>query len=81
MNFNFQQPSTFIVLVFCKNGLNKSCLPFKDLLAQKMLWPHVEWCKFSFHLRSLNVHNFGMVETIGLKILASMSPLMAWLLY
>jgi hypothetical protein len=75
MNFNFQQPSTFIVLVFYKNGLNK------DLLAHKILWPHVELCKFSFHLRSLNVHNFGMVEAIGLKILASMSLLMAWLLY
>jgi hypothetical protein len=33
-------------------------------------WYHSDWCKFAIHLRSLNVHHFATVETMGLKIMA-----------
>jgi hypothetical protein len=33
----------------------------------KMLWYHVDWCKFFIHLRSLNVCHFGMVYDTGLN--------------
>jgi hypothetical protein len=28
---------------------------------------HPDWCKFGIHLRSLKVHNFGMVKPTGFK--------------
>jgi hypothetical protein len=74
MNFNFQLPSMYELLVYHKNGLNKSCSPFEDLSACKTLWSHIQWCKFCIHLRSLNVCHFGMVESTGLKSMALMSP-------
>jgi hypothetical protein len=57
----------FVFFVFDKNGLMKSCSSFEDLLAYKIPWSHVDWCKFCIHLRSLNAHHFGMVEGTGLK--------------
>jgi hypothetical protein len=51
-----------------KNGLLKICSSFEDLSVYKISWPHVNWCKFFIHLRSLNVQHFGMVEGTGLKI-------------
>jgi hypothetical protein len=67
MDFNFQLPSTFVFLVFHKNGLIKSCWSFEDLLAYKVSWSQVEGHKFFVHLRSLNVCHFGMVKGMGLK--------------
>jgi hypothetical protein len=31
-------------------------------MAYKMSWPDVDWYTFFIHLRSSNVHHFGMVE-------------------
>jgi hypothetical protein len=58
----------FVFFVFDKNGLIKrSCSSFEDLSVYKISWSHVGWCKFCIHLRSLNVHHFGMVKGTGLK--------------
>jgi hypothetical protein len=67
MNFNIQMAAMFVFFVFDKNGLIKSYSSFEDLSVYKILWSHVEWCKFCIHLRSLNVRHFGMVEGLGLK--------------
>jgi hypothetical protein len=60
MNFNFQPSSTLAFLVFHVNDLIKSCSFF--WAECKMLWSHIDWCKFCIYLRSLNVCHFGMVE-------------------
>jgi hypothetical protein len=74
MNFNIQTAATFVFFVFDKNSLIKSCSSFEDLSVYKILWSHVDWCKFCIHLRSSNVRHFGMVEGTGLKSTASRSP-------
>jgi hypothetical protein len=68
MNFNIQTAAMFVFFVFDKNGLIKSCPSFEDLSVYKILWSHVEWCKFCMHLRSSNVRHFGMVKCTGLKV-------------
>jgi hypothetical protein len=78
MNFNIQTAAMFVFFVFDKNGFIKSCSSFEDLSLYKVSWSHVDWCKFRIHLRSLNVHYFGMVEVTGLTSTASRSPSMAW---
>jgi hypothetical protein len=62
MNFKIQAAVTFVFFVFITNGLVKSCSSFEDLSVYNISWSHVEWCKFSIHLRRLNVRHFGMVE-------------------
>jgi hypothetical protein len=57
----------FVFFVFDKNDLIKSCSSFEDLSGNKILWSHVEWCKFCIHLRSLNVRHFGMLARYGIK--------------
>jgi hypothetical protein len=66
-NFNIQMAAMFVFFVFDKNGLIKNCSSFEDLSVYKISWSHVDWCKFCIHLRSLNVHHFGMVEGTVLK--------------
>jgi hypothetical protein len=75
INFKFQLPAMFILLIFCIIGLIKSCSS-EDLSAYKVWWSHVDWWKFYIHLRSLSVH-FGMVEALGLKVMALRSPSVA----
>jgi hypothetical protein len=77
MNFNIQTAAMFVVFVFDKNCLIKSCSSFEDLLVYKIPWSHVDWCNFCIRLRNLNVRQFGMVEDTGLKSTASRSPSMA----
>jgi hypothetical protein len=77
-NFNIQTAAMFVFFVFDKNGLIKSCSPFEDLSVHKILWSHVDLCKFCIHLSSLNVRHFVMVEGTGLKSTASRSSSMAW---
>jgi hypothetical protein len=77
MNFKIQTAAMFVFFVFNKNGLIRSCSSFEDLSLYKILWPHVDWCKFCIHLRSLNVRHFGMVEVTGLESTASRSPSVA----
>jgi hypothetical protein len=67
MSFNIQLAAMFVFFVFDKNSLIKSCSSFEDLSVYKISCSHVDWCKFCIHLRSLNVHHFGMVESKGLK--------------
>jgi hypothetical protein len=67
MNFNIQTAAMFVFFVFDKNGLIKSCSSFEDLTVYKMLWSHIDWCKFCIHLSSLNVRHFVIVEDTGLK--------------
>jgi hypothetical protein len=43
---------------------------FEDLSAYKIPWSHIDWLKFCFQLRILNVHHFGMVEATGLQGMA-----------
>jgi hypothetical protein len=78
MNFNIQTAAMFVYFVSDKNSLIKSCSSFEDLSVYKVLWSHVDWCKFCIHLRSLNVCHFVVVEGTGLKSTASRSPSMAW---
>jgi hypothetical protein len=77
MNFNIQTAAMFVFFAFDKNSLIKSCSSFEDLLAHKISWSHVDWCKFCIHLRSLIVRHFGMVEDTELESTASRSPSMA----
>jgi hypothetical protein len=65
-------------LYFLKYRLVESCSTSEDLWAYKSSWSHVDWWKFLFHFRSLNVHHFGMVEAMGLNLMTSRSPSMAW---
>jgi hypothetical protein len=67
----------FVFLVFQKIGCINICLSFQDLSAYKISWSHIEKFKFFIHLRSLNVCHLGMVEAVGLKIVASRPPSMA----
>jgi hypothetical protein len=76
MNFNIQLAAMFVFFVFDKNGLIKSCSSFEDLSVYKISCSHVDWFKFCIHLRSLNVRNFGMVQEMGLKSMASRLPSM-----
>jgi hypothetical protein len=50
---------------------------FEELTAYKISWFHVDWRKFCIHLRSLNVHHFGTVESTELKSMVSRSPSIA----
>jgi hypothetical protein len=68
MNFNIQTAGMFVLFVFDKNSLIKSCSSFEDLSVYKISWSHVDWCKFCIHLRSLNVSHIGMLEVTGLKV-------------
>jgi hypothetical protein len=77
MNYNIQTAAMFVFFVFDKNGIVKSCSSFEDLSVYQISWSHVDWCKFSIHLRRLNVRHFGMVKDTGLKITASRSSSMA----
>jgi hypothetical protein len=77
MNYNIQTAVMFVFFVFDKNGLIKSCSSFEYLSVFKILWSHVDWCKFCIHLRSLNVRHSGMVEGTELKSTASKLPSMA----
>jgi hypothetical protein len=78
MIFNIQLAAMFVFFVFDKNGLIKSCSSFEDLSENKILWSHVDWCKFCIHLRSFTVRHFGIVKGTRLKSTASRSPSMAW---
>jgi hypothetical protein len=53
---------------FFISGLTESCSSFEDLSAYKFSWSHVDWCKFCIHLSSLNIHHFGNVKAVGLKL-------------
>jgi len=68
INFSFQLPSTFVFLAFHKNGLIKASSSFEYLSAYKVSLSHVDSFKFRIHLRSLNVHKFGVIKVTGLKI-------------
>jgi hypothetical protein len=70
--FYFQLPAMFVFLFFRKSYLIKRCSSSEGLSVYKISWSHVDWCKFCIHLRSLNVHYFGMVEATRLKLMASM---------
>jgi hypothetical protein len=50
-----EPPVTFIFLVFRKTGLIKSCLSFEDMLAYKITWSRIDWCKFYIYLSSLKI--------------------------
>jgi hypothetical protein len=66
MNFKFHPPPTFVLLVFHKNGLIKSCSSFEHLSPYKISWSQVYWYKFCNHLRSF-VRCFGTIEASELK--------------
>jgi hypothetical protein len=68
IHFKFQPPSMFVFFVFRKSGLIKSCSSSEDLSKQKISRSYVYWYKFCIHLRSLNVHHFGMVTAMTLKL-------------
>jgi hypothetical protein len=36
-----------------------------------------EWCRYCIHLTTLNLYHFTVVEAMGLKAVASISPAMA----
>jgi hypothetical protein len=61
-------PYTFVFLAFHKNGLIKASSSFEYLSAYKIPWAHVDWCKFCTHLRSMNIHHFGMIEARRLTL-------------
>jgi hypothetical protein len=53
MYLNIQPPAMFVLLVFPKSGIIKSCLSIQDLSAYKIPWSYVDWCKFYIHPSSL----------------------------
>jgi hypothetical protein len=55
MYLNPQQPAMFVFLVSCQIGLVKSCPASEELLAYKIAWSYVDWCKFCIHLSSLKI--------------------------
>jgi hypothetical protein len=67
----------FVLLVFHKSDLIKSCSSFEDLSTYKIAWSHVNWCKFCIHLISLNDRHIEFVEATELKIIPSRSSSMA----
>jgi hypothetical protein len=69
MNFNFQQPSTFVFMVLHRNVLIKSYSSFAVLSAYKIPRYHVDCCKFCIHVKTLNVCHFG-IGTTRLQIMA-----------
>jgi hypothetical protein len=42
MNYNIQTAAMFVLFVFDKNGLIKSCSSFEDLSVYKISWSHVD---------------------------------------
>lgn len=44
-----------------------------------MSWFYIDWVKICICLRSLNTSDFGMIEAMVLKYLASRSPSLAYL--
>jgi hypothetical protein len=57
--FNFSSPSCSHFLLCCSSSENLS--------EYKTVWPCVVSCNFCIHLRSLNVHHFGMVAATELN--------------
>jgi hypothetical protein len=53
-------------------SLLKSCSSSKDLSAYKILWSHVDWCKFFIHFSSLKIppspYTKGLVRKIFIQI-------------
>jgi hypothetical protein len=68
----------FVFLVLHKNDLIKICLSFEDLSENKIPWSQVDWWKFCIHLRSLNIHRFGMAEATWLKIMELRTSSIKW---
>jgi hypothetical protein len=68
VNFKFQLPAAFIFLLFCKSGVIISCSASEDLSDYKISWSYLDWCKICTHLRSLNVHHFGMIKNYYIKV-------------
>jgi hypothetical protein len=68
INYEFQHSNNqHVHIFFCdKNGIIKRSSTFEGLSAYKISWSYVDWYKFCFHLRSLNVRHFGMVEHYGI---------------
>jgi hypothetical protein len=73
VNYNFQPPAMLIWLVSHNSGF-KSCSSSENLSAYNISWPHVDWCKFYIHFRSLSIHHFGMGDTMQLKVITLRSP-------
>jgi hypothetical protein len=65
---NISLPPRSYFSFFTKMVLLKVVHPLKIYLNAKLHGPAFEWCKFSIHLRSLNVSHFGMVAATALKL-------------
>jgi hypothetical protein len=77
VNLNFQLPVMIPrPLLFVAKVVLLKCIHLLKI------YPHIKFhsstltCKFCIHLRSLNVHNIGMVDATGLKIVALRAPSM-----
>jgi hypothetical protein len=57
----------FVFFVYCKSSLFKSCSSSEALSEYKISWSYIDWCKFCIHLKSLNMHHFGMIAASTLK--------------
>jgi hypothetical protein len=77
VGFKFQLRTLFVVFIFHKNGLIKVFHPLKINQLTKFHGPALTGASFPSPVRSLNVHHFGIVESTGLKSVASRSPSVA----
>lgn len=64
----------FVLLVFRKSSHIKSCLPFEDYQYSKFHGLTLTAESFCIHLTTIIIHHFGMVETMGLKIMELRPP-------
>jgi hypothetical protein len=67
----------FVFFVYCKSGLSKVAHPLKLYQNTKFRGPTLTGANFCIHLKSLNIHHFGMVAALTLKTMSSVSSSMA----
>jgi hypothetical protein len=70
LNFNWPPCSHFS---FFAKVISLTCSSSEDISEYNISWSYIDWCKVYIHLRSLNVHHFGMVAAMALKIVVSRS--------
>jgi hypothetical protein len=70
INFKFQPPPKFQFLGFHGHCPIKSYLFFEDVLTYRIIWSHVDCCKFCTNIWIVNVCHFGIVDATRLKSMA-----------
>jgi hypothetical protein len=67
VDFKVKPSAISVLLDFHKSGHIKSCSFYDVLSVRNISYSSFHWCKFRKHLKNLNVRQFGMVKSTGLK--------------